>query len=130
MNNPAVANAALLVGRIMLSAIFIQGGFNKIVGYAGTSGYMESAGVPSILLPLVILTELGGGLLILVGWQTRIVAFLMAGFTLLAALLFHFKTGDRNQMIHFMKNIAIAGGFLSLVANGAGAWSVDGRGKG
>ncbi|MFO1116513.1 MAG: DoxX family protein [Beijerinckiaceae bacterium] len=127
MNNPAVANAALLVGRIMLAAIFIQGGFNKIVGYAATSGYMESAGVPGILLPLVILTELGGGLLILVGWQTRIVAFLMAGFTLLAALLFHFKTGDRNQMIHFMKNIAIAGGFLSLVANGAGAWSVDGR---
>lgn len=83
--------------------------------------------MPGILLPLVILTELGGGLLILVGWQTRIVAFLMAGFTLLAALLFHFKTGDRNQMIHFMKNIAIAGGFLSLVANGAGAWSVDGR---
>ncbi len=129
MNNPQVANAALLIGRIMLAAIFVMGGYNKIVGYTGTSGYMEKMGVPALLLPLVIITELGGGLAIVAGWQTRIVAFLMAGFTVLAGVLFHLKVGDAPNMIQFWKNIAISGGFLSLVAAGAGAWSVDGRGK-
>ena len=126
MNNPQIANAAALLGRIMLSAIVIMGGFNQIVGYAGTSGYMDKMGVPSALLPLVILTELGGGLLILAGWQTRIVSFLLAGFTVLAGLMFHLKVGDAPNMIQFWKNIAISGGFLSLLAAGAGAWSFDG----
>jgi putative oxidoreductase len=130
MPNTQLNNAVALVARILLSLIFIQGGFNKLMGYAGTVGYMESAGVPGVLLPLVILTELGGGLLILFGWRTRTVSFLLAGFTLLAGLLFHLKTGDRNQMIHFMKNVAIAGGFLSLMALGGGDWSLDGIRKG
>lgn len=128
MNNPQLANAAALVGRIMLALIFITAGYGKIGGYAGAAGYMDKMGVPSVLLPLVILTELGGGLLILVGWQTRIVSVLLAGFTLLAGLLFHLKVGDAPNMIQFWKNVAIAGGFLVLFANGAGAWSVDGRG--
>ncbi len=128
MNNPQLVNAAALVGRIMLAFIFIMGGYNKIGGYAGTSGYMDKMGVPSALLPLVILTELGGGLLILAGWQTRIVSILLAGFTLLAGLFFHLKVGDGPNMIQFWKNVAISGGFLMLFANGAGAWSVDGRG--
>jgi len=128
MNNPQLVNAAALVGRIMLALIFVTAGYNKIGGYAGTSGYMDKMGVPSALLPLVILTELGGGLLILVGWQTRIVSILLAGFTFLAGVLFHLKVGDAGNMIHFWKNVAISGGFLMLFANGAGAWSVDGRG--
>ncbi|MDE2362824.1 MAG: DoxX family protein [Hyphomicrobiales bacterium] len=128
MNNPQISNAAALLGRVMLSAIFIMSGFNKIVGYAGTAAYMDKMGVPGMLLPLVILTELGGGLLILFGWQTRIVAFLMAGFTVLTGLLFHLKVGDAPNMIQFWKNIAIAGGFLALLTSGAGAWSLDGRG--
>ena len=87
---------------------------------------MAKMGVPGALLPLVILTELGGGLLILVGWQTRVVSFLLAGFTLLAGLLFHLSVGDAPNMIQFWKNVAIAGGFLAIFANGAGEWSLDG----
>ncbi len=129
MNNPQIANAAALLGRIFMSAIFITAGYGKIGGYAGAAGYMAKMGVPDALLPLVILTELGGGLLILVGFQTRIVAFLLAGFSLIAGLLFHYAVGDAPNMIHFWKNLAIAGGFLGMVAHGAGDWSVDGRMK-
>ncbi len=88
---------------------------------------MARAGVPGSLLPVVIAVELLGGLLIVIGWQTRLVAIGLAIFTLLAAYLFHMNFGDRNQTIHFMKNVAIAGGFLALAAGGPGAWSIDGR---
>ncbi len=114
-----------LAGRIFMALLFIPAGAGKISGYAGTQGYMESVGVPGILLPLVIIVELGGGIALLLGWQTRIVAFLLAGFCLVSALLFHFQPADQMQMILFMKNIAIAGGLLFLVANGAGALSID-----
>ena len=126
MFNLSTQNTAVLLGRLLLAAIFILSGFSKIGGYAGTQGYMEAEGVPGILLPLVILTELGGGLCILAGFQTRIVALLLAGFTLVAAVLFHFQPADQGQMINFMKNLAIAGGFLALMSNGPGAFSVDG----
>lgn len=116
-----------LAGRFLLSAIFVQSGWGKIGRYASTQAYMEKMGVPGSLLPLVIATELGLGLLIVIGWQTRIAAFLIAGFTLLAGILFHYDPGNSGQMIQFMKNIAIAGGFLMLVANGPGPWSIDGR---
>ncbi|WP_181705951.1 DoxX family protein [Chthonobacter rhizosphaerae] len=125
---------ALLAARVLLSLIFILSGFQKITGYAGTVGYMEAMGVPGALLPLVILTELGGGLAILVGFQTRIAAILLAGFTVIAGYLFHYVaiTGadpmaDMMQQIMFMKNVTIAGGFLALFASGAGAWSLDAR---
>ncbi|TMV92375.1 DoxX family protein [Thioclava sp. BHET1] len=122
------------LGRLLLSQIFIIAGFNKITGYAATQGYMEAMGVPGFLLPLVILTELGGGLLLLLGWKTRLVAFLLAGFSLLTGLLFHYipslsATGmeAQGQMINFMKNISIAGGMLMIVSMGAGAFSLDSR---
>jgi putative oxidoreductase len=118
-----------LAGRFLLSAIFVQSGWGKIGRYASTQAYMEKMGVPGSLLPLVIATELGLGLLIVIGWQTRIAAFLIAGFTLLAGILFHYDPGNSGQMIQFMKNIAIAGGFLMLVANGPGPWSIDGRSR-
>ena len=114
-----------LLGRILISFMFIQSGFDKITGYADTAGYMASQGVPGLLLPLVILTELGGGLMVLAGFKTRVAAFALAGFCLLAAALFHYKPDDMMQMIMFKKNIAIAGGFLFLVANGAGPLSFD-----
>lgn len=114
-------------GRALLSLIFIMAGYNKIVGYAGSQAYMEKAGVPGELLPLVIVAELGGGLAILAGWQTRCVSLALAGFTLLAGLLFHFDLGDRGQTIHLMKNLATAGGFLVLAAAGPGALSLDKR---
>ena len=125
LNTPALRDAALLAGRILLAAMFILGGWGKIGGYAGTQAYMASKGVPGMLLPLVILTELGGGLAILAGFQTRLVAILLAGFTLLAGLIFHYLPADQMQMILFMKNLAIAGGFLALFAAGPGRYAVD-----
>ncbi len=116
-----------VIVRILLAHIFIIAGLNKIVGYAGTQGYMESVGVPGMLLPLVILLEVGAGLALVVGWQTRWAAFALAGFTVLSAVIFHSNLGDQMQMIMFMKNFAIAGGLLLLAEHGAGAFSLDNR---
>ena len=116
-----------LAGRVLLAGMFLMSGLGKIAAYAGTAAFMSSVGVPGVLLPLVIATEVIGAVAIIAGWQTRIVAFLLAGFTLLAAAFFHNNFGDQNQMIHFLKNVSIAGGFLLLVANGAGPLSIDRR---
>lgn len=118
-----VNSLASLVGRIMLAAIFIPAGYNKIIGYDGTAGYMESAGVPGLLLPLVILAELGGGLAILLGFMTRWAALGLAIFCVVAAALFHAFWADASQYNSFMKNIAIAGGLLILFANGPGKYA-------
>ncbi len=115
------------VGRIFISIIFLMAGFSKITGYAGTEAYMQAMGVPSVLLPLVIFTEVVGALLIIIGYKTRLVAFLLAGFSIISAVLFHLDFADQTQSIMFMKNIAIAGGFLFLVANGPGKWALDNR---
>jgi putative oxidoreductase len=120
-------NLADLAGRILLAALFLIAGIQKIGGYAGTQGYMEAMGVPGALLPLVIALEVGGAVAIVVGWRTRLFAFLLAGFTLLSALIFHRASGDPMQAILFMKNLAIAGGFLLLVARGPLEWSLDAR---
>jgi putative oxidoreductase len=119
-------NSADLAGRILIAALFLITGFGKIAGYAGTQAYMASQGVPGALLPLVIALELGGGLAIVAGYRTRIVAFVLAGFSIVAALIFH-TSGDQTQQLMLMKNFAIAGGFLLLVARGAGEWSLDAR---
>ena len=117
-----------VIGRILLGLIFVMAGFSKIgAAYAGTAAYMDSMGVPGALLPLVIAVELLGGLAVMLGWHTRIAAFLLAGFSLLSALLFHANFGDQMQMIMFMKNISIAGGFLMIVALGGGAYALDNR---
>jgi putative oxidoreductase len=113
---------AVLVGRLLLSVIFVVEGWLKISDYSGTQSYMETHGIPGALLPLVILTELGGGLLVAFGLLTRWAAVALAGFCLLTALLFH-MTPD--QAVHFYKNLALAGGFLLLAAHGAGVWSLD-----
>ena len=113
------------IGRLFLSMIFIFSGFTKITGYAATQGYMESMGVPGMLLPLVIAVELLGGIAILLGFKARLVAILMAGFSVVSALLFHQFWIDESQMNQFMKNIAMAGGFLMIFAHGAGAYSID-----
>jgi putative oxidoreductase len=103
----------------------IQSGAGKIFGYAGTVEHMNAAGVPGTLLPLVIITELGGGLLVLLGLFTRYAAIALAGFCVLAAWFFHYQPGDMGQMINFMKNITIAGGFLVLAGAGPGALALD-----
>jgi putative oxidoreductase len=119
-------NASLaLFGRIGLSLIFIISGWGKIAAYAGTQQYMESAGLPGALLPLVIALELGGGLAILTGAFTRWIALAMAAFSLVSAVVFHAHFDDAAQAINFWKNMAMAGGFLTLAAHGAGRLSLD-----
>ncbi len=127
MNQSILNSGTQLAGRALMSSIFLMAGINKISGYAGTQGYMESMGVPGALLPLVILLELGGGLAVLLGWQTRIAAFLLAGFSVLSAVIFHANFGDQIQSILFMKNLAMAGGLLFLVAGEKHNWSIDAR---
>lgn len=121
--------AAELAGRILLAAMFLLAGLNKISGYAGTVGYMESVGVPGALLPAVIALEVLGAVAIIIGFQTRLVALALAGFTVAAAALFHANFADPIQMILFLKNVSIAGAFLLLAANGAGSLSLDARRK-
>ena len=114
-------------GRVLISAIFLVSGLGKIAGYAGAQSYMAAMGVPGTLLPLVIALEVGGSVAVILGYRTRHVAFLLAGFCIVSALIFHRAIGDQMQFIMFMKNFAIAGGFLLLVARGAGGWSLDAR---
>jgi putative oxidoreductase len=116
-----------LAGRILLSVLFLLSGLGKIGAYAGTAAYMSSLGVPGALLPVVIGTEILGALAIIVGWKTRVTALLLAGFSLLTAVIFHSNFGDQLQLIMFLKNVSIAGGYLLLVANGAGPLSIDDR---
>jgi len=114
-------------GRILLALMFLIAGINKISGYAGMQGYMESMGVPGALLPLVIALEVLGGITLMLGWHTRVTAFLLAGFTLLATLIFHSNLGDQTQMLFFLKNLSVAGGLLMVVSHGAGPYSIDNR---
>lgn len=116
-----------LLGRLFLAMIFIQSGLSKMSDYAATQGYMDAMGVSSALLPLVIALEVVGGIAIVIGFKARLVALAMAGFSLLSALLFHTNFSDETQTIMLMKNIAIAGGFLMIVAHGAGAYALDNR---
>jgi putative oxidoreductase len=125
-----VQSLSALLGRILIAAIFLIAGFQKISGYAGTAGYMEAMGVPGALLPAVIALEIGGALAIIAGWQTRVAAALLAGFSVLSAVIFHADFADQMQTIMFLKNLAIAGGFLFLVANGPGAYALDTRAAG
>jgi len=116
-----------LGGRILLAALFLFAGVSKIAGYGATAAYMASMGVPSALLPLVIATEVGGSLAIIAGWHTRAAAFLLAGFSVLAAAIFHNDFGNQMQLILFLSDVAVAGGLLTLAANGAGPLSLDHR---
>ncbi|MGN5083509.1 DoxX family protein [Aeromonas sp. 31P] len=119
-------DVALLAGRVLLALMFVMAGWSKIGGYAGTQGYMEAMGVPGFMLPLVILLELGGGLAVVLGLFTRSLSVLLAGFTLMAAFIFHYQPAEQMQMLMFM-NVSVAGGFLALAAAGAGAFSLDTR---
>ena len=127
MNIDRAAPYLITLGRVLLCVIFIQSGVMKIFDYAGTAAHMTEQGVPGILLPLVILTEVGGGLLVLLGLWTRWASFALAGFCVLTALIFHYQPGDMMQMINFMKNLTIAGGFLVLAGAGPGAFALDNR---
>lgn len=114
-------------GRILLSIIFILAGVSKIGGIEGNIGYMEAFGVPGILIWPSIIIEVGAGLLLLVGYQARWAAGALALFTLATALIFHTDFTDQTQMTMFLKNLAITGGLLYVIAYGAGALSLSNR---
>jgi putative oxidoreductase len=118
-------NVADLAGRGLLSALFLVAGIGKISGYAGTQAYMQTIGVPGELLPLVIALELGGGLALLAGFQTRAVALALGIFSVLCAVMFHNNLADQTQFIMFFKNLSIAGGMLAVAARPAGHWTID-----
>ena len=120
-----VRDTAELVGRLLLATLFVVAGVGKLGAYDATAGYMAALGVPALLLPAVIALELGGGLALAFGFRTRLVAFLLGGFTLLAALIFHNNLADQIQQIMFLKNVAITGAFAMLVANGPGKLALD-----
>jgi len=125
-----------LAGRILMAVIFIFAGYGKITGFEGTVGYIASKGLPLPQLAAIgaIIVELGGGILLVLGWQTRWVAAALFIFTAMTALFFHNfwavpPDQAQNQMIHFMKNISMMGGQLFVVIHGAGALSLDGNDK-
>jgi putative oxidoreductase len=125
--NAALANAAEVSGRFLLALLFLLSGLGKLGAYTATAAYMSAAGVPGALLPAVIAIEIFGSLAIVLGWKTRMAAFLLAGFSVLTAFIFHNNLADQTQMIMFFKNLSIAGGLLVLAANGAGPLSLDRR---
>jgi len=116
-------------GRLLIAALFLISGLGKIATPALTQGYIASAGLPVPLLAylVAIVIEVGGGILLMLGYHSRIVASVMAVFTVAAALGFHRDFADQNAMAHFLKNISITGGLLQIVALGAGTLSIDGR---
>jgi putative oxidoreductase len=122
-------NYIAAVGRLLLAIVFILSGLGKIASPEATQGYIASAGLPLPLLSylIAIVIELGGGVLLVFGYRTRIVALALAAFTVSTALVFHNDFADQNQMIHFLKNISIAGGLLQAAAFGAGSLSLDAR---
>ena len=134
MSTQTSNNGIALAGRILLALIFILSGLSKIGGFAGTAGYIASKGVPmaSLVAALTIVVEVGGGLALATGFLARWAALALAVFTVLAALIFHnfwAVPADQamNQNIHFMKNIAIAGGMLMVFAFGPGSLSLGGK---
>jgi putative oxidoreductase len=128
----ALTHYGPLVGRILIALIFVLSGFNKITGFEGTVGYIASKGLPLPQLAAIgaIIVELGGGLLLMIGWKARWAAAALLVFTAMAALFFHnFWTMPaaqaQNQMIHFMKNISMMGGLLFALVHGSGPISVE-----
>jgi len=121
---PAVATA----GRVLLAALFLVSGIQKLFVPAMIQGYIASAGLPdpSLVYAITVVIEIGAGALLLVGFRTRLTAWVLAAFTVAAALLFHHDFGDPNQAVHFLKNLAIAGGLVHVAAIGGGAFSLDG----
>ena len=125
----AITTIVPAVGRVLISTIFILSGLSKLAAPAATIGYIQSVGLPfpSIAFGLAALVELVGGITLLLGYRTRIVATVLFVFVLATAVFFHRNFADVNQFIHFFKNVAIAGGLLNVVAFGGGRLSLDGR---
>jgi putative oxidoreductase len=144
MNNQAIADASrsqgvvgvamrsaatALVGRVFMAAIFLISGLGKLAAPTATIGYIASVGMPFPRLgfAIAVCIEIPGSLALIAGYHTRVVAGVLAIFCLITALCFHMHLGDQNQFIHFLKNVAMAGGMLQVVAFGAGRFSLDAR---
>jgi putative oxidoreductase len=129
LNVTGTSAALPFVGRTLIATIFLLSGASKIAAPAMTIGYIQSVGLPLPTLGFLIalLVEIGGGVALVVGYRTRLVAAIMALFTIATALAFHNNLADQNQFIHFFKNVAMAGGLLQVVAFGAGRFSLDAR---
>ncbi|MCA1457085.1 DoxX family protein [Bradyrhizobium sp. BRP22] len=119
------------LGRLLIALIFVMSGVAKIAAPANTIAYIQSVGAPfaRVAFAVAVVVEVGGGLALIAGFQTRLTATALAIFTLATAILFHNNMADQNEMVHFMKNIAITGGLLQVIAFGAGAFSLDNRRK-
>ncbi|WP_341990521.1 DoxX family protein [Azorhizobium sp. AG788] len=122
-------NLLAAVGRLFIAFIFIASGLGKIAAPGATQGYIAAMVLPLPMISylIAVIVELAGGIVILIGYQARITGLVLAAFTLATAVIFHTNFADQNQMIHFLKNVAIAGGLLQVAAFGAGALSLDGR---
>ena len=118
-----------LLGRVLMSAIFIQGGILKAMAPAATMAYFAKVGlpVPGAAYAVALLVEIGGGVLFLVGWRARLTALVLGVWCIATAMVAHYHPENREQMINFMKNVCMAGGFLQVVAFGAGRLSLDRR---
>jgi putative oxidoreductase len=118
-----------LLGRILIGAPFLMSGLGKLAAHDGTVGYIASAGLPAAALAFIVAVavEAGGGLLLIAGYRARLVSLVLALFSLATAVFFHHDFADQNQMIHFLKNVMMAGGLLQITYFGAGAWSLDAR---
>ncbi len=120
-------NILNLIGRILISSVFLISGFNKINQYDGTIEWMESFGVPGILIIPAILLEIIGSFMIIIGYKTRVIATLFSIFCITLAIIFHNDFSDKMQLVSFLKNLALAGGFLFLVVSGPGKISLDNK---
>lgn len=118
-----------LLGRILMAALFLWAGYGKLMNFSGTVSYAASAGMPMPQLGIIvaIIVEVLFSILLILGFQTRLVALVMAGFTIATAIFFHNNAADAAQLTNFMKNVSIAGGFLQIVAFGGGSYSLDAR---
>lgn len=125
----SVNNYLSFAGRVLIGLPFAMSGLGKLGAYAATTGLISAAGLPfpPLAFAVAVAVELGGGLLLIAGYQTRTVAFVLAVFSIAAAVSFHSNFADQNQMIHFLKNVMMAGGLLQIAAFGAGALSIDNR---
>ena len=120
-----MANVIDLIGRVFISALFLISAFNKIFNLEGSMSWMEGFGLPGFLIYPAIVMEIVLPVLVIVGYQARIAAGILASFCLLTAFIFHFDFSNQMQLVSFLKNIGLAGGFLFIVANGTKDWAVD-----
>ena len=125
MDQIKLTGGADLLGRLLLAALFLFDGWTVVNNYGAASEYLAQFGVPPLFLVPALILQVGGGLLVAVGWNTRLAALALSLFCISTALIFHNQFGDSNEEIQFWKDLAIAGGFLVLAAHGAGAFSLD-----